>query len=332
MEQNSISNSLLEQGRLVFDIEARALSSVKDKIGSSFLEAVSLISSCQGKLVLTGMGKSGHIARKIASTFCSTGTTAVFVHPAESSHGDLGIISKDDVVLALSYGGASSEFTHILLYLSRKNIPLIAITGHLNSPLAQSANILLDVGVPQEACPLGLAPTASSTASLAMGDALAMTVLKIKGFSLEDFAEYHPGGSIGFKLLTKVKDIMQKGDSLPIVSPQTPVKEVLSIMTHRDVRGVAGIVDDQGDLIGLITDGDIRRRLEKSNDPLVGIASDLMTRSPRTIDADELAERALFLMEQFRIQMLFVTDKLSSAPNKPIGLLHIQDLLKAKVR
>lgn len=322
----------IAQAIRVLEIEAQAILDLKNKIDDQFVSAVDMIKNCQGKLIVTGIGKSGQIARKLASTFSSTGTTAVFLHPSEGMHGDLGIVNKNDIVIALSYGGESAEFAGVLNYCARKGIPIIAITGNLNSSLAKNSQIILNVKVSEEACPLGLAPTASSTASLALGDALAMSVLSEKGFRTEEFAEIHPGGSLGQRLLTRVKDVMHLGDALPIVSMDTPIRGVLSIMTHKDVRGAAGIVDGSDNLIGIITDGDIRRRLEKNNDPLTGVAKDLMTMNPRTIDAHELAEKALFVMEQFQIQMVFVLDKLSENPKKPIGILHIQDLLKSKVR
>jgi arabinose-5-phosphate isomerase len=322
----------LQQGLKVIEVEAAAILALKGRLGADFEKVVGLIKDCRGKLVLTGMGKSGQIARKLASTFSSTGTPAVFLHPAESSHGDLGVIAANDVVLALSYGGESPEFSGILRFVARKGIPLVAMTGNLKSTLAKAAQVVLDVSVSEEACPLNLAPTASSTATLAMGDAVAMGVMAEKGFSPEDFAEFHPGGSLGYRLLTQVRDVMHAGDALPTVSLDTPVRQVFSIMTHKDVRGAAGIVDDKGDLVGVITDGDIRRRLEKSSDPLTGLAKELMTTNPRTIDANELAEKALFMMEQFQIQMVFVLDKESAQPKKPVGILHIQDLLRAKVR
>jgi len=308
-------SNLIEQAKTVLKVEAQAILDLQDRLDDSFLKAVEAVLQCKGKVILTGIGKSGYIARKIASTMTSTGTNAIYLHPAESSHGDLGIITQDDIVIALSYGGESQELISILNYITRKNIKLISITGNLKSNLAKSSYVALDVHVRQEACPIGLAPTASTTATLALGDALAMTVLKSKGFSPEDFAEYHPGGSLGFRLLTKVSDVMHSGQSLPIVELNTPVKEVLTIMTSKDVRGAAGVVDAVGDLIGVITDGDIRRRLEKSQNPLDGFAKDLMTLHPRTIDANELAEKALFVMEQFSIQMLFVLDK-SQTQNK----------------
>ncbi|WP_413288723.1 KpsF/GutQ family sugar-phosphate isomerase [Bdellovibrio sp. HCB337] len=327
-----MSSKIIQQGLQVLDIEARAILALKDRLNGTFEEAVKIVQSCEGKLIVTGMGKSGQIARKLASTFSSTGTPAVFLHPAESAHGDLGIVEDGDVILALSYGGETPELAPILAFALRKDIPVIAVTGNMNSTLAKAAKVTMNVSVSAEACPLNLAPTASSTASLAMGDAMAMAVLNEKGFSPEEFAEYHPGGSLGYRLLTRVKDVMHTGEALPLVQLDTPVREVLSIMTHKNVRGTAGVLDSQGDLVGVITDGDIRRRLEKSPDPLTGTAKELMTTNPRGVDANELAEKALFLMEQFRIQILFVFDKLSNQPKKPVGILNFQDLLRTKVR
>lgn len=321
-----------EQGLWVLEVEAKAILSLKDRVNEQFVKAVEIIRDCKGKLVVTGIGKSGQIARKLASTFSSTGTPAVYLHPSESAHGDLGMVAAGDVIMALSYGGESSEFGGILSFIARRGLPLIALTGQPNSTLGKAANVVIDVKVPEEACPLGLAPTASSTATLAIGDALAMSVLKLKGFRVEDFAEVHPGGSLGARLLTTVKDLMHTSEAMPLVGMDAPMKQVLSIMTHREVRGVAGVVDANGDLAGVITDGDLRRRLEKSQDPLAGVAKDLMNPNPRTIDQSELAEKALFLMEQFKIQMLFVTNPSSSTPKKPVGVLNYQDLLKAKIR
>lgn len=325
-------SKIIQQGLKVLDVEAQAILSLRARLGADFESVVNLISKCSGKIVFTGMGKSGQIARKLASTFSSTGTPAVFLHPAESSHGDLGVVQDQDVIVAISYGGESPEFSGILKFVARKGLPLIVMTGKMSSSLAKAALITLDVSVSAEACPLGLAPTASSTATLAMGDAVAMAVMAEKGFSSEDFAQFHPGGSLGYRLLTAVKDVMHTGEALPMVKLETPFREVFSIMTHKDVRGAAGVVDEQGNLVGVITDGQIRRRLEKSSDPLTGVAKDLMTTNPRTIDANELAEKALFVMEQFQINMLFVLDKESQSPHKPVGILHVQDLLKARVR
>lgn len=315
----------------VLDIEAQAILSLKERIGASFDKAVDLICATKGKLVVTGIGKSGHVARKIASTFSSTGTPAVFLHPAESSHGDLGLITKEDIVLAISYGGETPELGPVLTTVIRKSVPLIVMTGNLSSELAQRAQAALDVRINREACPLGLAPTASSTASLAMGDALAMAVLEQKGFSAEEFAENHPGGGLGFKL-SRLKDIMHTGKGLPLLTVDASMKQALSLMSQGEVRGAAGVVNDAGDLIGIITDGDLRRKLENSENPLHEVAANLMTRNPRTIDASEIAEKALFLMEQFRINLLFVLDKSSQNPGRPVGIIHIQDLLRAKLR
>ncbi|HEY8270802.1 MAG TPA: KpsF/GutQ family sugar-phosphate isomerase [Pseudobdellovibrionaceae bacterium] len=327
-----MSTKIIIQGRQVLDIEANAILALKERLSDGFVQAVQIIKASKGKLILTGIGKSGQIARKLASTFSSTGTPSVFLHPAESAHGDLGIVESEDVILALSYGGETPELAPILAFALRKDIQVIAITGNINSTLAKAAKAVLNVSVSAEACPLNLAPTASSTASLAMGDAMAMAVLNEKGFSPEEFAEFHPGGSLGYRLLTRVKDVMHTGDALPLVGLDTPMRELFSIMTHKNVRGTAGVLDANGDLLGVITDGDIRRRLDKSPDPLTGTAKDLMTTTPRGVDANELAEKALFLMEQFRIQILFVFDKLSDHPKKPVGMLNFQDLLRTKIR
>lgn len=326
-----MKEQVLNQAIEVLEIEAEAISSLKSRINETFFKAVELISSCKGKLVVTGIGKSGHIGRKLASTFASTGTPAVFLHPAESAHGDLGILSAGDVVLAISYGGESRELTTVLHYIARKGIPLIAMTSKMESSLGKAAQVVLDISVKKEACPHNLAPTASSTATLALGDALAMSVLVQKGFAPSDFAEVHPGGSLGAKLV-RVADIMHKGEALPLVKPTTTIKEIVGIMTHKDVRGTAGVLNEQGELIGVITDGDIRRRLEKADNPLSGTASDLMNSNPKTIDQNELAEKALFLVEQMRIQTLFVLDSQSKSPKKPVGIVNFHDLFTAKVR
>lgn len=321
----------LERARIVLDIEAQAVLALRDRLNESFSKAVELLAECHGKVIVTGIGKSGQIARKIASTFSSTGTPAVFMHPAEGSHGDLGVIGKEDVVLALSYGGESPELNPLLTYVARKGNVLIAMTGAGKSSLAQAARVVLDVSVAKEACPLELAPTASSTATLAMGDALAMALMEQKGFSVEQFAEYHPGGSLGFKL-SRVADNMHTGAGFVLVTEDTPLRKVFSLMSQKDTRGSAGIVDSNGDLLGIITDGDIRRRLELNDDPLAGVARDMMTRNPRTVDSNEIAEKALFMMEQFRITLLFVLDASSAQPKKPVGVIHIHDLLRNKVR
>lgn len=326
-----MKDKVLKQAIEVLEIEADAISNLKSRINDHFFQAVELISQCNGKLIVTGMGKSGHIGRKLASTFSSTGTPAVFLHPAESAHGDLGILSTGDVVLAISYGGESRELATVLHFIARKGLPLIAMTSKKESTLGKAAQFILDISVKKEACPHNLAPTASSTATLAFGDALAMSVLVQKGFAPEDFAEVHPGGSLGAKLV-RVGDIMHKGEALPLVKKTTSIKEIVGSMTHKDVRGTAGVLNENGELIGVITDGDIRRRLEKADDPLNGTAADLMNTSPKTIDQNELAEKALFLMEQMRIQTLFVFDSHSVTPKKPVGIVNFHDLFAAKVR
>ncbi|MDX9731250.1 MAG: KpsF/GutQ family sugar-phosphate isomerase [Bdellovibrionales bacterium] len=319
----------------VFEVEARGIEGLKQRLladAGPFLKAVDLIEKCQGKLVVAGMGKSGLVGRKIAATFSSTGTPSLFLHPAESSHGDMGVIGATDVVMGISYGGETPELEALLRYVNRKGIPLIAVTGKPGSTLGKAGTVTLDVSVAEEACPLGLAPTASTTATLAMGDALAVTTLQRKRFKPEDFAELHPGGTLGRKLLTRVSDVMHVGEAMPLVSLDTPMRDVLSAMTQKEVRGVAGVLDENQALVGIVTDGDLRRRLEKSLNPLDDMARDLMSRTPKTVDASELAERALFMMEQFKIQTLFVVDRGSKEPARPVGLLHFQDLLHAKLR
>lgn len=324
-------SKVLSRATETLKIEADAILQLIPRLNENFEKAVEAIIKCEGKIILTGIGKSGQIARKIASTFSSTGTPAVYLHPAESSHGDLGVISRTDLVIALSYGGETSELNPVLNYISRNGTFLIALTGKAKSTLAQAANLFLDVSVEKEACPLNLAPTSSSTATLAMGDALAMSVLEVRGFKTENFAELHPSGSLGAKLM-RVREIMQTGAALPFVKKETSMKALLTAMTHQSVRGAAGVLDAEQRLIGVITDGDIRRFLEKNQDPFSKTAADIMSNSPKTIDAGELAERALFLMEQFRTQMLIVLDKNSDSPLQPVGMIIYQDLLRTKVR
>lgn len=322
----------LLEARRVLDIEARAILNLKDRLAADFVKAVDIVVATKGKLIVTGVGKSGQIGRKIASTFSSTGTPSLYVHPTESSHGDLGVISESDAVLAISNSGESQELTDIVSYCVRKGVPLLAMTSSSSSTLGQSASVFLDISVVEEACPLKLAPTSSSTVSLALGDALAMAVLKRKGFSEDDFAQFHPGGSLGRRILTRVKDVMQTGEALPVVKKDTPMTEVIAAMTGYAVRGAAGVVNQDQQLVGIITDGDIRRHLGRGGATLQGIASDLMSLNPKTIDMNELAQKALFLMEQFRINLLFVVDAQSSHPQRPVGLIHIQDLIQAKLK
>ena len=322
---------ILQRAKQVLKIEADSITNLIGRLDANFEKAVQLIFECKGKVVVTGIGKSGQIARKMASTLSSTGTPALFLHPGESSHGDLGVISNSDLVIALSYGGEAQELNAILNFSSRRGLKVIALTGKFESTLAQAATVKVDVSVEREACPLNLAPTSSSTAMLAMCDALAMCVLELRGFRTENFAEFHPSGSLGAKLL-KVSELMKTGDALPTVHRKTPMKEILTKMTHQSVRGAAVVVDDDFKLEGIITDGDIRRFLEKNSDPFKAVAENIMSNTPKTIDAYELAEKALFMMEQFRIQVLIVLDKKSAQPLKPVGLLIYQDLLSAKIR
>lgn len=323
--------NILSEAKRVLENEANAILKISNELNGEFEEAVDILYNCKGKVILSGMGKSGHIATKIASTLSSTGTPALFVHPAESSHGDLGMIDENDVCVIISNGGNTKELSDMLAYVSRIGVPLVGMTGNLDSQLADASNVVISIAVDEEACPMKLAPTTSTTVTLALGDALAMSLLKKKGFREENYAIFHPGGSLGRRLLTKVVDVMHTGDSLPLVKPSTSMKEVIAKMTAKEVRGVAGVVDDNGSLIGVITDGDIRRHLEHSDDPMSEPARDFMSRSPKTIHSNEMAQKALFMMEQFQIQTLFVVDG-DSQRQSPVGLLHLQDLLKAKIR
>lgn len=324
--------SHLEEARRVLHIEAQSLLKLAEGLDDRFNQAVEMIVACTGKVVITGIGKSGLVGRKISSTLSSTGTPSVFLHPAESSHGDLGVLAKGDLIVAISFGGENPELAPVLQYTARKGIPLIALTGNLQSALGRAAQIALHVKITEEACPMGLAPTSSSTATLALGDALATAALKRRGFRKEDFAEFHPGGTLGRRLTTRVRDVMHVGEALPLVQPNEPIHKVVAIMTAKEVRGIAGVVDERGSLVGVISDGDIRRRLERSQAPFTELARDLMSKVPKTIDADELAEKALFLMQQFQIQILFAVDKTAANSQAPAGLLHLQDLLKANIR
>jgi arabinose-5-phosphate isomerase len=321
--------SSLNEAQRVLEIEAQAILDLKDRLNESFEKAVELTCECRGKVVVAGMGKSGHIGRKMAATMSSTGTPALFLHPAESSHGDLGVVAEGDCLIVISYGGGSQELNDLIAFVTRKGLPMIAMTGNLESQLAQASTVTLDISVKEEACPLKLAPTSSSTVTLALGDALAMAVLKLKGFREEDFAEFHPGGKLGRRLLTRVSDLMHDNGGLPVVKDSDSMAHIVSIMTGGDVRGVAGVVDQDNALVGVITDGDIRRHLEKNKNPLEASVKELMSSQPKTIDPNEMAAKALFIMEQFSIQSLFVVD---STTHKPLGLIHLQDLIKAKIR
>ncbi|MEO0336755.1 MAG: KpsF/GutQ family sugar-phosphate isomerase [Pseudomonadota bacterium] len=321
----------IEEAKRVLDIEIRALTHLRDRLSNEFVKGVELLMETKGKVILTGVGKSGHIGRKIASTLSSTGTPALYIHPTESSHGDLGVIADGDLVIAISYSGEATELGDLIAFCARRGIPLIAMTSKSASPLAEAASVVLDISVSEEACPLKLAPTSSSTTTLALGDAMAMALLKRKGFQEKDFAEYHPGGALGRKLLTRVGNVMNTDDELPLVGPETPVSEVIVVMTGYG-KGTAAVVNDSGELIGAITDGDIRRCVGKTKGHLTGTAKDILSPNPKTVEAGELAQKALFLMEQFRINLLFVVDSQNGSPKKPVGVLHIQDLMRANIR
>jgi arabinose-5-phosphate isomerase len=316
----------LQLARETLDIEAAALLGLKAKLDERFLKAVDMMLGVQGRVVVTGMGKSGHIGRKIAATLASTGTPAMFVHPGEASHGDLGMIKTVDVVLGISNSGESDELVAILPVLKRQGVPLIAMTGGLTSSLARHADVVLDTSVEKEACPLNLAPTASTTAQLAMGDALAVALLDARGFKPEDFARSHPGGSLGRKLLTHVSDVMRKGDEVPRVSPEASFSELMREMSNKGL-GASSVVDAQGRVVGVFTDGDLRRLIEKGADMRSLKASDVMHAKPRTIVAEALAVEAAEMMELHRITSILVVDE----AGRLCGAINTNDLMRAKV-
>ena len=316
----------LALARQTFEIEAAAVSALAARVGPELGEAIAIMLGCKGRVVVMGMGKSGHIGRKIAATLASTGTPAMFVHPAEASHGDLGMIKNVDVVLAISNSGESDELTAILPMLSRQGVPMVAMTGGALSTLAKHARVTLDTSVAQEACPLNLAPTASTTAQLAMGDALAVALLDARGFKEEDFARSHPGGSLGRKLLTHVRDVMRQGDQVPAVGQDASFTELMREMSRKGL-GASAVVDGEQQLIGIFTDGDLRRLVEQGADLRRLVASDVMHSAPRTVSADALAVQAAALMEQHRITSVLVVDEAGVL----CGALNTNDLMRAKV-
>jgi len=316
----------LALAKQTFGIEAAAVQALADRVGQPFVRAVELMLACRGRVVVMGMGKSGHIGRKIAATLASTGTPALFVHPAEASHGDLGMITEVDVVLGISNSGQSEEINSLLPTLRRQRVAMIAITGGLDSPLARHADVVLDSSVSQEACPLNLAPTASTTAQLALGDALAVALLDARGFQAEDFARSHPGGALGRKLLTLVADVMRSGAAVPQVSAQATFSDLMREMSSKGL-GASAVVDAQGAVQGIFTDGDLRRLVEKGQDLRGLCAQDVMHRGPRTVRPDALAAQAAALMELHRITSVLVVD----AQGKLVGALNSNDLMRAKV-
>ena len=314
-------------GRRVFAVEAEGLAAVADRIDGAFSAACKAILASRGRVVCCGMGKSGHVARKIAATLASTGTPAFYVHPGEAAHGDLGMVTDADIVLALSYSGESDEVLLLLPALKRQGNTVIAMTGRPASTLAREGDIHLDVSVPAEACPLALAPTSSTTASLAMGDALAVALLEARGFTADDFARSHPAGALGRRLLLHITDVMHAGDDVPKVGPDASVSEALVEMSRKRL-GMTAVVDADDRLLGLYTDGDLRRSLDDEHVDLRGTRIEaVMTRAPRTIDADALAVEAAQLMETHKISGLIVVD----GERRVVGALNIHDLLRARV-
>lgn len=307
-------------------IEAAAVQGLSARIGAPFADAVDRMLNLRGRVVVMGMGKSGHVGRKIAATLASTGTAAMFVHPAEASHGDLGMIKPIDLVLAISNGGESDEITVILPVLKRLGVPLVAMTGNGQSTLARHADVVLDSGVEKEACPLNLAPTASTTAQLALGDALAVALLDARGFRTEDFARSHPGGALGRKLLTHLSDVMRKGEAVPAVQPDAAFSDLMREMSAKGL-GASAIVDAEGKVQGIFTDGDLRRLIEKGVDLRSMKAREVMHPRPRTIRDDALAAEAAQLMEQHRITSVLVVD----AAGVLVGAVNSNDLMRAKV-
>ncbi|HEX7636595.1 MAG TPA: KpsF/GutQ family sugar-phosphate isomerase [Noviherbaspirillum sp.] len=320
----------LDLARSTLQIEADAILALKNRLSDSaddaFAQAVGLLLQCGGRVVVSGIGKSGHIARKIAATLASTGTPALFVHAAEALHGDLGMITENDALIAISNSGEAAEFLAIIPIVKRMGAKLIAITGNATSSLARLADIHLDARVDKEACPLNLAPTASTTATLALGDALAVALLDARGFREEDFARSHPGGALGRRLLTHVRDVMRTGDAVPAVTADTPLPATLLEVTKKGMAMTA-VVDDAYRAIGIFTDGDLRRLLETVQDFSKLKISDVMHANPRTVGPDQLAVEAVEVMEEFRINQMLVTD----ADGKLVGALHIHDLTRAKV-
>ena len=317
---------LLQLARDTLDIEAATLIGLKSRLDERFVRAVQMVLAARGRVVVSGMGKSGHIGRKIAATLASTGTPAMFVHPAEASHGDLGMIKAVDVVLAISNSGESEELVAILPVLKRQGVPLIAMTGGLSSSLARHADVVLDSSVDKEACPHNLAPTASTTAQLALGDALAMALLDARGFKPEDFARSHPGGALGRRLLTHVADVMRTGEQVPRVAPQASFSELMREMSHKGL-GASAIVDAAGQPVGIFTDGDLRRLIEKGQDLRALSAGEVMHAQPRTVRQAALAVEAADLMEQHRVTSILVVDEAGVL----CGALNSNDLMRAKV-
>jgi arabinose-5-phosphate isomerase len=319
----------LDVARRVVEAEARALLALRERLGRGFVEAVALMLRCEGKVLVCGVGKSGHVGRKIASTLASTGTPSFFIHPSEGIHGDLGMATRKDVFLFVSHSGETEEVLRLLPFVRRLECPIVAMTSSEVSTLGRNSDVVIPVEVREEACPLGLAPTASTTAALAMGDALAVALLEKRGFTRTDFARLHPGGSLGRRLLLTVGDLMHSGAAIPLVPEETPMREALLEITSKAL-GVTGVVDPTGELVGVITDGDLRRGLAmRGNDFLEEKARAMMTRNPKRIERDALAVDALNAMQQHAITSLFVFDP--PEQERLVGIIHLHDLLRAGV-
>lgn len=327
-----MNKTILQRAKEVLNIEATGILALIDRLDDRFIQAVELLYNCRGKVVVTGLGKSGLICRKIAATFSSTGTASFFLHAGDANHGDMGMIMEGDVVLAVSNSGETEEILTLIPTLKRIGVRLIAMTGNHDSTLSHAADVVLDAGVTEEACPLGLSPTTSTTAALALGDALAVILLERKGFKEEDFALRHPGGILGRKLLLRVEDLMHRDADLPLVGEETLMKEAIFVITSKRL-GVTGVTDQRGELVGVITDGDLRRGLQAHGDRILNKrAAEIMTLKPRSIEKDALASQALARMEENvprPITSLFVVEKHDD--RVPIGILHIHDLLKAGI-
>ncbi|MEZ5538452.1 MAG: KpsF/GutQ family sugar-phosphate isomerase [Pseudomonadales bacterium] len=321
------TQDFLASGLRTVRVECAAVDRLQKAINADFVRACELLLNCAGRIIVTGMGKSGHIGRKVAATLASTGSPAFFVHPGEASHGDMGMITRNDVVIALSNSGSTAEVVTLLPLIKRMEVPLISMTGNVQSTMAQAADVHLDVSVESEACPLDLAPTASTTVALVMGDALAIALLEARGFTAEDFAFSHPGGALGRKLLLKVEDIMHSGDRIPVVTPNTPLIDALLTMNAKGL-GLTTICDDQQQLLGVFTDGDLRRTLQHNMTDLHSTAiSQVMTRNSQTVGKHLLAAEALAIMERRHITALVVTD----TSQRVEGIVHLHDMLKAGV-
>jgi arabinose-5-phosphate isomerase len=319
------AQEVLALARRVLGIEARAVNELAKRLDHGFVEAVRIVLACKGRVVVSGMGKSGHIARKLASTLASTGTPAFFVHPAEASHGDLGMITRDDVLIGLSNSGESAELLVIVPVVKREGAKLIAMTGNPASALAREADVHLDAAVPEEACPLGLAPTASTTAALALGDALAVALLEARGFREEDFARSHPGGSLGRRLLTHVGDVMRRGDAIPRIPESATLAEAVLEISRKGMGMTAVVEGDK--VLGIFTDGDLRRKLDRVGDLRTTPVREVMTRAPRTVGAAQLAVEAVKIMEDHKVSQLLVVED----DNRLAGALNMHDLMRAKV-